>query len=561
MKWCLTDDSGVIGGFLRFVEEQAANLLATNVPPSVKQIMEFRQTLVDSFLRALNAQAGGIAYVESTEEDFEAILSVGYGDESEFWDKVFFGQGIVSAAARQGDVIFTPHVRDDNRYVELHSETESQLTIPLCDRKGVFAVLAAEWENPRDIPKNVRELGEDISSRLSCLLESFRADFLGGRLQRVFDLVTEISRESKDEKRLDRIMAATAAISGGGEIALLQRFGGRLIVTHTRNIYVPTPDDLEIGVADGIGYTCYVAHTQEPYYVKDTSDINRYPKYRPVVETTLSQYTVPLVFRKELVGVLNVGATVPYAFSRVDRHMLDIFAKHAGSILYHTRIIEDLRTLTHTVNQNLKFVGFVRPTVEAQPEGQAKAEMLRLCDAAEEAREWISSVVGPMRPAEEAPTSPCSLVDAALSDMETIFRSLEIQVTTTFKVPAEHTIPLFADHIRSVVDNLLWNAVDSFKEEQDDKRIQVLVEPRKLFDTSYLAIFITDSGRGLPTSNTEELFKPNFKWRIRRGDQGLGFGLWICDRLLARHGGYLVVEQIPGGGTKAEMWIRIWGEV
>lgn len=561
MKWCLMDDSGVISGFLRSVEEQATNLLATDVPPSVRQIREFRQTMVASFLRALNAQAGGIAYVEPTEEDFEAILSVGYGAESEFWDKVVFGQGIVSAAARQGDVIFTPHVREDDRYVELHSRTESQLTIPLRDRKGVFAVIAAEWERARDIPNNVRELGEDLSSRLSCLLDSFRAGLAAGRLREVFVLVTEISHESDDEKRLDRIMAATTSIVGDGEVALLQRFGGRLIVTHTRNISVPTPDDLEIGVADGIGYTCYAAHTQNSHYVRDTWDLDRYPKYRPVVETTRSQYTVPLVFRRELVGILNVGATVPYAFSRLDRHLLDVFSKHAASILYHTRIIEDLQTLTHAVNQNLKFVSFVRPTVEAQPEGKAKAEMLRLCDATEEAREWISSVVCPLRPTEEVPTAPGSLVDSVLSDMETIFRSLGVQVTTAFEVPAGYTIPLCADRIRAVVDNLLWNAVDSFQEDQDEKRIQVLVEPRKIFGTSYLAVFIRDNGRGLPVSKAEELFKPNFKWRIRRGDEGLGFGLWICDRLLARQGGYLDVEPVPEGGTRAVMWIRIWGEV
>lgn len=57
-----------------------------------------------------------------------------------------------------------------------------------------------------------------------------------------------------------------------------------------------------------------------------------------------------------------------------------------------------------------------------------------------------------------------------------------------------------------------------------------------------------DSGAGMSAEEQNKIFEPFYS--TKQGVQGLGLGLPICQKILERYGGRLVVESLPGLGTK-----------
>ena len=63
-----------------------------------------------------------------------------------------------------------------------------------------------------------------------------------------------------------------------------------------------------------------------------------------------------------------------------------------------------------------------------------------------------------------------------------------------------------------------------------------------------MEIDFEDTGPGLSPEDQDKIFEPFYS--TKQGIQGLGLGLPICQKILDRYGGRLVVESRPGMGTK-----------
>jgi PAS domain S-box-containing protein len=63
-------------------------------------------------------------------------------------------------------------------------------------------------------------------------------------------------------------------------------------------------------------------------------------------------------------------------------------------------------------------------------------------------------------------------------------------------------------------------------------------------------IIIEDTGPGLSAQEMDQMFQPFYS---TKGDNGLGLGLPICQKILERYDGRLVVESVPGKGTRVRV--------
>jgi len=116
--------------------------------------------------------------------------------------------------------------------------------------------------------------------------------------------------------------------------------------------------------------------------------------------------------------------------------------------------------------------------------------------------------------------------------------------------PTDHGAPLtvLADRekLQQVVLNLLANAV---KFTPPGGKISVSCEPAPASD--YVAVRVTDTGRGIPPDKLEAIFEPFVQ--VGRGTtgsgDGTGLGLAISRDLARAMGGDLVAESTPGAGS------------
>jgi len=96
--------------------------------------------------------------------------------------------------------------------------------------------------------------------------------------------------------------------------------------------------------------------------------------------------------------------------------------------------------------------------------------------------------------------------------------------------------------IGTLIQNLVGNAL---RYTPDGGRVTVTLAA----DDAWLVLRVDDQGPGIPAAERERVIE-----RFHRAGPGAGagLGLSIVERLLARHGGTLGLEEAPGGGLRAE---------
>ncbi len=114
----------------------------------------------------------------------------------------------------------------------------------------------------------------------------------------------------------------------------------------------------------------------------------------------------------------------------------------------------------------------------------------------------------------------------------------------------DHAVPLQCDRelIHSVVMDLLSNALDacSWKDykEKEVPRVRLKVEQERA--DGYASIEVSDNGEGMSEEVRRKLFTPFFSTKKTKGT---GMGLAVASRVVASHGGKIMVESEPGKGA------------
>jgi len=93
--------------------------------------------------------------------------------------------------------------------------------------------------------------------------------------------------------------------------------------------------------------------------------------------------------------------------------------------------------------------------------------------------------------------------------------------------------------------NVVTNAIDAASESEQAGRVDVAAHywPKD----GKLAVRIRDNGPGVPPDQVEQLFRPFVS--LKRG-RGTGLGLPVSQKILGEHGGEVVVDSIPGEGSR-----------
>jgi len=132
------------------------------------------------------------------------------------------------------------------------------------------------------------------------------------------------------------------------------------------------------------------------------------------------------------------------------------------------------------------------------------------------------------------------------------------QVTVEAQVP-DDLPPLLAepDHLQQVLLNLVTNALDAIPPgghvglaasqadpETTDARPHI---ERGRPEGPFLTLEVSDTGRGMPRDQLEQIFEPFFSTKERRG--GTGLGLAIVEDIVRAHRAAIEVQSAEGAGT------------
>jgi len=119
----------------------------------------------------------------------------------------------------------------------------------------------------------------------------------------------------------------------------------------------------QIRIPVGSGVTGWVAAHRRPLRIDDIADE---PRYIQVSSNTRSELAVPLIYRNEMLGVLNVESEQQAAYSEGDEEMLGTLGGSLAAVIANARLLEQIRTQAERERQLFEVTSKIRRSTDIQ---------------------------------------------------------------------------------------------------------------------------------------------------------------------------------------------------
>jgi two-component system sensor histidine kinase HydH len=201
---------------------------------------------------------------------------------------------------------------------------------------------------------------------------------------------------------------------------------------------------------------------------------------------------------------------------------------------------EASRTLTHEIRNPLSAIriqtGILRKTLP-----ESNREDLRIIEEEVSRLNMLTDRIGDFL---RDPLGQPEVIDLGLFIEEMILR-YNRRINYTNQTEQKLQIRFDGQRLRSVLENLINNALDSQAEAQETRPLEIMVSAVR----SRVDIAVLDRGEGVPEGAGEKIFDPFFTSKIN----GSGVGLAISKRFVEAAGGSLIIAARKGGGAEARI--------
>ncbi|MGH9580927.1 MAG: GAF domain-containing protein, partial [Terriglobales bacterium] len=220
------------------------------------------------------------------------------------------GRGIIGQAAARGEAMLVNDVSQVDFYINAHPGVRAELAVPLILKNKVIGVIDLQASQVGYFTEEHRRLLTLVASRIATGIENARLYARVSRQAKTLEVLNEISRELTSILNLDQ---------------LLQRIGdllSRLIDYQTFSILFPDASgtrlqhrfsmrfnekvQVKLEVPWGEGLVGYAAQHRQAVLVPD---VRRDPRYLELNPETRSELAVPLIYKDQLIGVLDLEHT------------------------------------------------------------------------------------------------------------------------------------------------------------------------------------------------------------------------------------------------------------
>jgi C4-dicarboxylate-specific signal transduction histidine kinase len=170
--------------------------------------------------------------------------------------------------------------------------------------------------------------------------------------------------------------------------------------------------------------------------------------------------------------------------------------------------------------------------------------LVRIGQAAERVHTFCRDLVIYARPATERP-SPVAIQDVIRQAVAFCEHELGRHDVDISLAPADGTPPVMGQSgpLTQVFVNLFTNAAHAMS----DHGGHLMVSTRPTDDGANVAVFVTDTGVGIPADIVPKIFEPFFTTKEK--GRGTGLGLSIAREIIRSHHGTVEVQSTPGEGT------------
>jgi len=289
--------------------------------------------------------------------------------------------------------------------------------------------------------------------------------------------------------------------------------------------------------------------------------------YAEAMEKMQAEVTIPLLWKDELVGVLNLGHKVTRdMYNLEDLDLLKTLANQATIAIENAKMYDALKktksrmqradrlaslgTLTaglaHEIRNPLVAVKtFLQLLPEKYDDDEFRNYFLSVASGeVDRISSLVTELLDFSRPSEPQlrEENINEILDKMVTLVTTETKKKNLKITRNL---GEHLpfIQVDKDQIKQVFLNILLNAVQATPENGE---ITIVTRSfAKSPGETFLQIEVKDTGPGIPAQELELIFTPFYTTKT----QGSGLGLSITHQIVEEHHGYIEVDSQVGSGT------------
>jgi len=452
----------------------------------------------------------------------------------------------------------------------------SEMAAPLSEGENLIGVLVVGTRKKNFFSEGqedeLEQMAQEAARWLSLAWKVAGTSEESRRSAALAEVGAAIGAEETTEAILNRVAREAARLSGAklASIFLLDPAGEKLsleVCLGGSSAYRHQPS-LEVSET-ALGY---VVRRGRPISVRDVrSSPQDQHTDRVRKEGLVSVLAVPLVEKKQGVGVLSVATAETRRFPDAEIRLLEGLAGLAAAALGRSRLAgrldrteEELRNrerlsslgmlaaeVAHEVRNPLAVIRMLWHTaLRGLQTSEAQGRDLHLIEAKlAQMNGILDRVLNLARSAdpEIGAVDGTDLMEEVSLLTRTKLSTARIRVTKKIPPRGEAVIRGDRPQLEQAVLNLVLNAVEAMPEGGE---LRLGVQMRE----GNVLLSVQDSGRGMPKEIAARLFEPF----LTRRPGGTGLGMALVRRTVEAHGGSLKVDSQPGKGTRVEIRLPAW---
>lgn len=270
-------------------------------------------------------------------------FQVGYPKEVADKARIKVGEGITGIAAESREAVMVNDVSLDSRYIAKVPNVCSELAVPLIVKNKVIGVINIDAEERDFFQEEHKRLLTLIASRMAVGIENARLHTRTTRQARTLQLLNEISRELTSILNVDELLKHVGELLSRlidyqmFSILLVDASGQKL--QHHFSLRFQENIQLKHDIPIGDGLVGYAAQHKMAVLVPDVSKDSRYIK---VNNETRSELAVPLIYKDNVIGVLDLEHTKRGYFTEDHKKTITTLAAQIAIALENARLYEEI---------------------------------------------------------------------------------------------------------------------------------------------------------------------------------------------------------------------------
>lgn len=268
--------------------------------------------------------------------------------------RIRLGQGVVGQAAQRRESILLDDVRLSEHYISANPDVRSELAVPLIVKNRVIGVLDIQAEQVGYFQQQHLDLLELTASRVGQAIENARLYTRVARQAQTLTVLNEVAREVSSILDLDPLLERIAQLLR--RLIDYQMFS--ILLVNSRDRVLETQYAVRFGHTvvpqQTFPITCGLvgAAVLERKLIL-AGDVRKDPRYIMINPETRSELVVPLIYKNNVIGVLDLEHTRVNYFNEDHERTLVTLASQIAIAIENARLYQRVAQQEHRLEQDL----------------------------------------------------------------------------------------------------------------------------------------------------------------------------------------------------------------